>query len=598
MSKEKQAMQRRVNVLEQRRKQLELEEILEIESKRWGRMPKEKLVHSFEGDGCLVVHKDPYVEPDYFSHYAKRDGKLELIVSSSLPLIDVKDAGSHVWYKGKKFTIIDSNDLKPFGSRTNYFDEGMRDLEAVFVLVDKNKKKLDAFGTLHHRISGFVDVQGLDLLVAWHREESSWVFLSEDGKDNWFGGPFSDLDDFYYLDDVVYLMAEVPHSYDPNKGSLRRRWGYFTLNGCHDNFGGLHDFVFSPIRANGRTLIPAVDKVPAAGFDYYFLRFYSKDGEHNWFPELQFRDESDIKQIAIYHYFEEIDGELFFKTENNYYTDDGFKFPSNNKEGFIRELHNLRISSPSFKYLRDWMHKKNPSQTAIRLEIVRLLDKYSIIDGSKELFGVGELELVRRLGPFFMDRIDIKPLKAWAEYVKKCPPLGGNVDLEQSVKFFIANADKAEKLKGVIGGDSSDTVDQLFQNLKHCASVDVPGYTVVRRLDSGGSSTVYQAFDNTFFEKKGERRYFAIKLMNPESEFGERFKANLNRGSSDVEDQFLNDIGYLLELEHPNISRIYSYGVIDDKSYIIQKYYNKGSLADNLHDLLWGINIISDILSG
>ncbi len=78
------------------------------------------------------------------------------------------------------------------------------------------------------------------------------------------------------------------------------------------------------------------------------------------------------------------------------------------------------------------------------------------------------------------------------------------------------------------------------------SAFEIPGYTIIKPIDSGGMATVYLA------EQKSLGRQVAIKIM----------AEHLNRDQSFAE-RFAQEAKIASHLNHPNIVTIYDYGVIN-----------------------------------
>jgi serine/threonine-protein kinase PpkA len=106
-------------------------------------------------------------------------------------------------------------------------------------------------------------------------------------------------------------------------------------------------------------------------------------------------------------------------------------------------------------------------------------------------------------------------------------------------------------------------------------SINIPGYRIVRKINSGGMSTVYLAIQISV------GRIVALKVMSPgltsDPAFNERFQ---------------REATIVGQLSHPNIVSIYDIGREDDLNYIAMDYLPGGSLHDKMINGLTGAEVI------
>ncbi|MEN0037090.1 MAG: bifunctional serine/threonine-protein kinase/formylglycine-generating enzyme family protein [Cellvibrio sp.] len=103
--------------------------------------------------------------------------------------------------------------------------------------------------------------------------------------------------------------------------------------------------------------------------------------------------------------------------------------------------------------------------------------------------------------------------------------------------------------------------------------MQIPGYTIIKKINSGGMATVYLATQHSV------GRTVALKVMKPaldkDPEFHQRFQREAN---------------IVGQLSHPNIIPIYDIGRHEELNYISMEFLPKGSLEEKIRK---GINIES-----
>jgi serine/threonine-protein kinase PpkA len=106
-------------------------------------------------------------------------------------------------------------------------------------------------------------------------------------------------------------------------------------------------------------------------------------------------------------------------------------------------------------------------------------------------------------------------------------------------------------------------------------SINIPGYRIIRKINSGGMSTVYLAIQISV------GRIVALKVMSPgltsDPAFNERFQ---------------REATIVGQLSHPNIVSIYDIGREEDLNYIAMDYLPGGSLHDKMINGLTGAEVI------
>jgi serine/threonine-protein kinase len=95
----------------------------------------------------------------------------------------------------------------------------------------------------------------------------------------------------------------------------------------------------------------------------------------------------------------------------------------------------------------------------------------------------------------------------------------------------------------------------------------IPGLRVLRLLGGGGMGEVYEVVD----DKLGVT--YALKMIRPDR-VGTRFLV-----------RFKHEARTMVDLDHPNIARIYAYDELDGCPYFTMKYLPDGTLGDRLEKL-------------
>ncbi|MCQ3034841.1 MAG: serine/threonine protein kinase [Bacilli bacterium] len=93
----------------------------------------------------------------------------------------------------------------------------------------------------------------------------------------------------------------------------------------------------------------------------------------------------------------------------------------------------------------------------------------------------------------------------------------------------------------------------------------IDGYRITGRLGSGGMAEVYQASD--FYTKK----LVAIKII----------KEELCKDKVQLE-RFNNEAAFCADLQHPNIIKVYSRGVFEDRPYVAYEYIKDDTLLEKI----------------
>jgi eukaryotic-like serine/threonine-protein kinase len=90
----------------------------------------------------------------------------------------------------------------------------------------------------------------------------------------------------------------------------------------------------------------------------------------------------------------------------------------------------------------------------------------------------------------------------------------------------------------------------------------VRGYSVIRRLADGELSTVFLAREDS----SGLERVLKVLRQSPDA------------GNERVLDRFLQEYELVARINHPNVVRIFDFGVADDHAYIAMEFCSGGSL--------------------
>ncbi|HII71937.1 TPA: protein kinase [Candidatus Woesearchaeota archaeon] len=144
---------------------------------------------------------------------------------------------------------------------------------------------------------------------------------------------------------------------------------------------------------------------------------------------------------------------------------------------------------------------------------------------------------------------------------------------------------KFKKLVDITYEGEAVTVDDALE----AANIEIPGVIAMCRIAEGGTSYVYKARDRRFSVPREDDmvtgiigKEIAVKIMKPEEELHPRVLGMMRYKKDKLEEIFYNDASYLEDLNHPAIARILGKGVANGRSYILQKYYEAGSLENFL----------------
>jgi len=100
------------------------------------------------------------------------------------------------------------------------------------------------------------------------------------------------------------------------------------------------------------------------------------------------------------------------------------------------------------------------------------------------------------------------------------------------------------------------------------AAISVPGYTILRLLGKGGMGRVYLA------EETMLGRRVAIKIVS------EDFSADIP-----TLQRFVREARTMATVEHPHIVRVYSFGEVEGRQYLVMEYVKGESLAGRIKRL-------------
>jgi DNA-binding response OmpR family regulator len=105
--------------------------------------------------------------------------------------------------------------------------------------------------------------------------------------------------------------------------------------------------------------------------------------------------------------------------------------------------------------------------------------------------------------------------------------------------------------------------------LSRFGEIVIRGYRFVRELAKNPVSSVYLAQDMR------DDREVVLKVLRSVSEGG--------RGADDFE-RFLREYQIAANIRHPNIVRIFDFGVADDHAYIVMEYFPRGDLRQRIKE--------------
>ncbi|HKR62196.1 MAG TPA: serine/threonine-protein kinase, partial [Thermoanaerobaculia bacterium] len=120
-------------------------------------------------------------------------------------------------------------------------------------------------------------------------------------------------------------------------------------------------------------------------------------------------------------------------------------------------------------------------------------------------------------------------------------------------------------------------------------TIAIPGYRIERRLGEGGMGAVYLA------EEIALSRRVAIKVVS------DRIARD-----AEVRARFLREARLLATVEHPNVVRVYTFGSVEDRPYLVMEYVEGETLAERIQrtgpmpidDALHILREIIDALAG
>jgi serine/threonine protein kinase len=96
--------------------------------------------------------------------------------------------------------------------------------------------------------------------------------------------------------------------------------------------------------------------------------------------------------------------------------------------------------------------------------------------------------------------------------------------------------------------------------------IEIPRYTLIRELGSGGMAVVYLA------TQEGLDREVAVKVL----------KKSLSKGSEEFKRRFEHEGRMLAQLEHENIVKIYDIGSTENSVYMVMEYLRGGTLTQKM----------------
>ncbi|MFO1394933.1 MAG: serine/threonine-protein kinase [Steroidobacteraceae bacterium] len=132
-------------------------------------------------------------------------------------------------------------------------------------------------------------------------------------------------------------------------------------------------------------------------------------------------------------------------------------------------------------------------------------------------------------------------------------------------QFAVAVRSALALRRNVLAGTSRAALDPAPPD--RFGSVRIRGYRCLRRLATGGTSSVYLAE----VERTGEVRVLKVFRQVPDVVEG-----------STTFDRFLREFDVASRLDHPNVARIHDLGVADDHVYLAMEYFPGGDLRSRM----------------
>ncbi len=128
-----------------------------------------------------------------------------------------------------------------------------------------------------------------------------------------------------------------------------------------------------------------------------------------------------------------------------------------------------------------------------------------------------------------------------------------------------AMREAADRHKHNLAQLTKQEIDRRYQ----FGEVTIRGMRFIEEIGKGGTSRVYLAES----EKAGE--VVVLKVLNHNPDAAE---------SSEGYDRFLQEYELLSHIRHPNVVRIYDFGVADDHAFIAMEYFENGDMRRRLSD--------------
>jgi serine/threonine protein kinase len=107
--------------------------------------------------------------------------------------------------------------------------------------------------------------------------------------------------------------------------------------------------------------------------------------------------------------------------------------------------------------------------------------------------------------------------------------------------------------------------------------IEIPRYTLIRELGSGGMAVVYLA------TQEGLDRPVAVKVL----------RKSLSAAGEEFRQRFEHEGRMLAQLEHENIVKIYDIGSTDDSVYMVMEYLRGGTLSQKMQQ---GDLVVGDVI--
>jgi serine/threonine protein kinase len=126
------------------------------------------------------------------------------------------------------------------------------------------------------------------------------------------------------------------------------------------------------------------------------------------------------------------------------------------------------------------------------------------------------------------------------------------------------NADVAARaVKGALSSKLDSIKDHLFADVQG-GGLRLAGYRILRRIGSGGMSSIYLA------TREADGILLVLKILDA------------NRQDADQMARFVREYTLLASIDHPHIIRIFNQGFSDRHAYIAMEYFENGDLRSRM----------------